>query len=217
MTKPPRGLLLLIAVFFLAVLVADFNHWSYALYILRPVTSFLILALVWLAATRGVYQMWIVLGLILALLGDICFLWSRNVTLGAVIFLGSFMMYVIAFIAGRKLRLGWFIMPYLYIIYGAVIYTFLLPGYGWYRWPALLYFMIVLTMGWLALDRFLSRQEGNIFAVYGTVLLIVSVFFYTINRFFLPFHYSHLFMLAAYFPGQLLIAFSVYAEKPSLE
>lgn len=119
---------------------------------------------------------------------------------------------MIAFLAGRKVRPGWFIFSYSYIIYGAVIYTFLIPGYGWQRWPILLYFLLVLTMRWLALDRFLAVREGNILAVYGTVLFTVAIFLFIINRFFIPFHFSHIIMVSTYFPAQLLIACSVYTE-----
>lgn len=90
MIHPPRPLLIIITCLICATIISDYNHWHYASFLLRPVLSFFIAAVAWLASGKNVYQTWITLGLVFAMLGDIIFLLSHNLFMTAAVFWGHF-------------------------------------------------------------------------------------------------------------------------------
>ena len=182
------------------------------IYVFKPLTMVLIIAiaLIGMKDHRKFYGYFILLGLLFSLAGDIFLMLPSNLFIqGLVSFLIAHIFYVLAFSKGRNLRLknlSW--LPFL--LFGVLIYGFMLPSLGEMTIPVLAYMMVILTMGWRAYERWGQNKTREAkWALIGAVLFIISDSALGINRFRLPFEWSTLVVLATYFPAQWFIALSV--------
>ncbi len=181
-------------------------------YILKPLTMVLIIsvALIGMKGFRLFYNRFVFFGLIFSLIGDILFMLPSNLFIqGLVSFLIAHLFYILAFSRGVDLRLrslSW--IPFL--VFGVLVYGFMLPTLMEMTIPVLAYMLVILTMGWRAYERWgQSKTRGAKLALIGAVLFIISDSALGINRFRFPFQLSTLVVLGTYYPAQWFIARSV--------
>jgi uncharacterized membrane protein YhhN len=188
-----------------------FGLWG-MVYVFKPLTMVFIiaLALTGIKGSRKFYGCFILLGLLFSLLGDVLLMLPANLFVqGLVSFLIAHIFYIMAFSQGAGLRLNglsWW--PFL--LFGVLIYGFMLPSLKEMTIPVLAYMVVILTMGWRAYERWSqSKTRKAELALIGAILFIISDSALGINRFRLPFEWSTWVVLATYFPAQWFIALSV--------
>ena len=159
-------------------------------YVFKPLTMIFIisLALIRMKGNRSFYGYFVLLGLLFSLLGDVFLMLPSNLFLeGLISFLIAHIFYILAFSKGVGLRMknfSW--LPFL--LFGVLIYGFMLPSLKEMTVPVLVYMIIILTMGWRAYERWdqtKTREAKS--ALIGAVLFIISDSALGINRFRLPF------------------------------
>jgi uncharacterized membrane protein YhhN len=192
------------------ILAEILGHWG-LVYTLKPLTMILIIVLALTGMRRRLLYGYMVLpGLLFSLTGDILLMLPANLFLqGLISFLIAHIFYILAFSSGQQFRLknfSW--LPFL--LFGVVIYGFMLPSLGEMTLPVLVYMIIILVMGWRAYEQWSQRKTRDAgWALIGAVLFIISDTALGINRFRLPFEGSTLAVLGTYFPAQWCIAISV--------
>ncbi|MEW6184799.1 MAG: lysoplasmalogenase [Thermodesulfobacteriota bacterium] len=195
-----------------ALILSEILEHLILVYIFKPLTMVLIitLALTGMSRSRRLYGYTVLLGLLFSLAGDILLMLPSKLFLqGLISFLIAHIFYILAFSRGLRFRLknsSW--LPFL--LFGFVVYGFMLPSLGEMTLPVLAYMMIILVMGWRAYEQWSQRKSrGAWWAFIGAVLFIISDTALGINRFRLPFEGSTLAVLGTYFPAQWFIAMSV--------
>lgn len=181
-------------------------------YVFKPLIMVFIMAiaLIRIKGTGSFYGCSVFLGLLFSLMGDILLMLPSNLFLqGLVSFLIAHIFYIMAFSKGVDLRLknlSW--LPFL--LFGVLIYGFMLSALKEMTIPVLAYMVVILTMGWRANERWgQNKTRETKWALTGAVLFIISDTALGINRFRLPFEWSTLVVLGSYFPAQWFIAMSV--------
>jgi uncharacterized membrane protein YhhN len=181
-------------------------------YLFRPLTIILII-LIALLETNPVsvpYKAFIIGGLLFSLAGDIfMMLPNKRFLLGLVSFFVCQVCYIFAFRppSGRPVAPG-ILLPF--IILALLIFRVLAPSLGKLKLPVFLYIAAITAMVWLAAGRFIDSGETKaLLAFVGAMLFFVSDTLVGADRFIKKFELAQLFILATYFPAQLLIAMSV--------
>ena len=74
----------------------------------------------------------------------------------------------------------------------------------------IIYAVVIASMGWQAVDRYLVQSDSaSLFAASGAILFIISDAILAYDRFKQPFKMARLSVLSSYFLAQWLIAFSL--------
>jgi uncharacterized membrane protein YhhN len=212
--SPPIAILsLAIAVAALLTIRAEYRGPRWLVYLCKPLATTLILVLALATGDddRG-YTALIVIGLAWSLAGDIfLMLPGDRFILGLVSFLIAHLAYIAAFVraADRPLT-GTSILPLIPLLaYGFVVFAILRPHLGPLLVPVLAYMLVILAMGWRAIEY--ARQEptaGPLAAALGALLFVVSDSALALNRFARPFRAAQALVLGTYFAAQWLIALS---------
>lgn len=196
----------------IAHLWADYNGPRWLIYIAKPATTTLILAIALVAPqpVSAFYQMAIVAGLLFSLAGDIFLMLPQDRFMaGLVAFLLAHLCYIAAFGA----QVGWPLLSIWglpVVVFAISIYRLLTPHLGKLRLPVLVYMVIISLMAWLAITLFVQRREAwALWAAMGAILFVVSDSTLAINRFRKPFWSAQLIVLGTYYVAQWLIAQSV--------
>lgn len=182
-----------------------------ALYVFKPLTvAFIILiALQAKYPVSPFYRRAIIIGLLFSLVGDIFLMLPRDSFVqGLISFLVAHLFYIAAFAheSGWAFSL-WSAIPLL--IYGLLMYGMVSPYLGSLRVPVMLYMLVILTMGCVALSRWMmAAQEGSSLAASGALFFIASDSLLAVDRFRGRFRNSQLLILSTYFIAQWLIALS---------
>jgi len=179
-------------------------------YIFKPLTmAFILLIAVLGQGASPSYKYLILSGLFFSLAGDVfLMLPSDRFVLGLVAFLIAHLFYISAFASEIGSLVWWPLIPL--VIFGVGIYSILAPSLGKLRLPVLVYSAAILTMAWLAWERWIQiDQTGALLASIGAVLFVLSDGILAINRFRWKFNTARALNLATYFAAQLLIAASV--------
>ena len=186
------------------------------IYVFKPLTMIFIIttALAGMKENRRSYDYFILLGLLFSLAGDIFLMLPSNLFIqGLVSFLIAHLFYILAFFQGLDFRpkpLSW--IPFL--IYGVLIYGFMLSSLKEMTIPVSVYMLVILIMGWRAYERWSQKKSKEArSALIGAILFIISDTALGINRFRLPFEQSTLVVLGTYFPAQWFMARSVVLGK----
>ncbi|MBI3130726.1 MAG: lysoplasmalogenase [Acidobacteria bacterium] len=168
-------------------------------YLLKPLTTALILASAALAPPRPA-RGWVVGGLVLSLIGDICLMFPGNrAFLGG---LGSFLAAHLAFIAAFSVGLppG---LPPLWTVglgcYALAMLTLLWPRTGRLRIPVAIYGLVLFAMA-LAAARahHLLGTPASLWGVAGALTFIASDSALAANRFLRPHRRAQLVILGTY-------------------
>jgi len=192
-------------------------------YVFKPLTTLLILALVWSSrpAIGERYRAAILLGVTLSLAGDVFLMLPPSVLASGFLFgLGSFLCAHLCFLRAFTGDSPWFGKPRVFLLIGLAGATNLLilwPSLSTaLRGPVLAYVLCLLAMAAQAVTRhLLLRTAASKMAAIGGLLFMLSDTLLAYNRFYTPLPYAALFILGTYFPALWCIARSVQARSPA--
>jgi uncharacterized membrane protein YhhN len=184
-------------------------------YVFKPLTTFLILAIALRPASgaAGHYAGAVALGLVFSLAGDVfLMLPTDRFREGLASFLAAHLCYIAAFTSGT----GFLADPVATIAFGALgllLLRRLWPGVpGRLRVPVVLYVVVILTMAVQATGRALRMHDvSSLLAAAGAALFVASDALLAWDRFRASFRSSRAAVLSTYFLAQWLIALSVQA------
>lgn len=205
-------LILLIAASAALTLLAEHRNARRAVYVFKPLTTILILALAATAAepvSRG-YQALVCAGLLFSLAGDVFLMLPRDrFVAGLASFLAAHLFYVAAF-APRPATLAAPLVLAALATYGVVLLRALWPRLGTLRAPVAVYAAALLVMAWQAAERWTVLDTAPaLLAALGAGLFVVSDSVLAWARFRRRSAYGQAVVLGTYFAAQCLIASSV--------
>lgn len=214
MAALPLTLSLLAAASAAGTLWAEHRGARRAFYLLKPLTTVLILAL---AATAPApvwsgYRALVCAGLLFSLAGDVFLMLPRDrFVAGLASFLVAHLFYIAAF-APRPLRLAAPLVLVVLLAYGVVLLRGLWPRLGGLRAPVAVYAAVLLVMAWQAAARWAVEDGGRaLLAGLGAGLFVVSDSVLAWERFRERRPYGQAVVLGTYYAAQWLIALSVQA------
>lgn len=213
MTKSSYSLLSLLAA--IAVLLALcgplFSQLPLAL-IFKPLATILILSIAFAnwRLRRDRYSLFILLGLLFSLVGDVALLWpARHFLFGLAAFLCTHIAYLFAFT--RDVRFP--ARPGVWLIYFAcagALYALLFPLLSTeLKLSLAVYTILLASMASQALGRFLIlRNHAARLAAFGAFFFMISDSLLALDRFYAPIPHAQLLILIPYYVAQWLIASS---------
>jgi len=213
-----RALKLATGVSIVAAIAVHFLASSLLLWTLAPLATLLILAIAFAnwRARKDRYSLWITIGLLFSLVGDVLLLTpDRFFTLGLSAFLLTHIAYLFAFSRDTHFpaRLG---VWTLYLLFAACCYFLLfsrLPA--GLRIPVAVYAAFLVSMAAQAMGRsFLLRTSAARLAAIGALLFVLSDGLLALDRFYVPIRLAPLLILVPYYAAQWLIASST--DQPPL-
>lgn len=182
------------------------------IYLFKPLTMvcIILLALLIDPPISDTYKIIILIGLVFSMGGDVFLMLPQDRFVpGLVSFLIAHLFYIVAFANDGELPIVlWVTVPLL--IFGGGMIAILLPTLGDMKIPVMAYMLVILTMGWMAIGRWVdTEQPGSFLAATGATLFMISDAVLAYNRFKKPFHLARLLTLGTYFSAQWLIALSI--------
>ena len=215
-----RALKLAAAAGIVAAIAAHFLARPLLLWTLAPVATLLILTIAFAnwRAYKERYSMWVCIGLLFSLAGDVLLLRPDHFfTLGLLAFLLTHIAYLVAFTRDTRFpaRLGVWILYLLFATLCNVLLFSWLPAA--LRLPVAVYSLFLLSMAAQAMGRsLLLRTTAARFAAIGALLFVLSDGLLAVDRFYQPLRYAPLLILVPYYAAQWLIASSTDApQSPS--
>ena len=194
----------------LVAIVAEYRGPRGAVYLCKPLATLLILlvALAGSTSAGGRYRLAIVVGLLCSLAGDIFLMLPRDrFVAGLVSFLLAHCCYLVAFTSDG---FRWTLWPLaLALVVGVAVLGALWFRLGDYRWPVLVYMLVIVAMVWQAAARWDGlRTTAAGLAALGAALFVLSDSVLAWNRFGRSFRAAQAVVLSTYFAAQWLIALS---------
>ena len=178
-------------------------------YVGKPVASAAFVALAWsLYAPPHPYGSWIVVGLVLAAVGDICLMLPNGFRPGLVAFMAAHVAYVFAFHTLAPVRSWPFAVALPFLAVGAIVARWLWPHLGAMRAPVAAYVAVITVMVWGAASVFAAGRIGWQAAA-GALLFYLSDVSVARDRFVRRAFVNRLWGLPAYYAGQILLALSL--------
>ncbi len=160
------------------------------------------------------YGLWIVIGLVLCLVGDICLALGRGVafTAGLAAFLLGHVAYVVAFtrIAPVSSFFSW--PALIVVVVSGVVFLWLKPHLEEMLVPVLAYVVVISLMvigAWAVFGQSTLSPRGPQLLFVGAVMFYLSDLFVARDRFVSEGWINRLFGLPLYYLGQFLLAFSI--------
>ena len=210
----------LLAVTVTALIIAEFRGANRAIYVFKPASTSLIIAMAavgaWTNGAPDLYGLLVIGGLVLSLGGDAALMppdTPGRFRLGLALFLAAHLAYIVAFWPLS----GWAPADILLTVGVAVIagafFLVLNPKLGAMRGPVIGYILIISLMLNRAVSTLFSGTADPVRAgriAVGAALFFVSDVILAANRFWRPWRFHRL-SLAFYFAGQASIALSVAA------
>lgn len=214
-----RVLKLATGVSIVAAIAVHFLAIPLLLWIFAPLATILILAIAFAnwRARKDRYSLWITVGLLFSLAGDILLLTPDHFfLLGLSAFLLTHIAYLFAFTRDTRFpaRPGVWI---LYLLFAAccnfLLFSRLPAGL---RFPVVVYSLFLVSMAAQAMGRsFLMRTSATRLAAIGALLFVLSDGLLALNRFYAPLPLAPLLILVPYYAAQWLIASSTDVPPPS--
>lgn len=196
----------------LLAIAADWKERRHrAFYILKPITTLLILGLA-LANPQATaeYQRFIAAGLVLSTLGDVCLMFRGDGWFAAG--LGSFLLAHLAFIGAfahglAPLSIPWW--AWLVAPCGAALLALLLPRAGALKLPVVVYCVVIGAMVVTASTRYaMLGTTAALLGMIGAVVFLVSDSALAVRQFLRPYRGAQALILSTYWLGVGLIALS---------
>jgi len=206
-----------IAVTTLIGIVADYRRARTAVYVFKPLSTVLIIALAALAQpAECTYQVLIIIGLVFSLGGDVSLMLPEEPRSYFIPGLVSFLIAHLFYVGAFSMCASWagvdalILVPF--VLFGIGTAAYLWPHLGPMKVPVACYIVVILAMGWRAGVRSHADipMTGAVCALVGAILFIASDLFLAINRFARPFPAARAIVLGTYFSAQTLIALSVH-------
>lgn len=181
------------------------------LLIFKPLTLILILLIATVfPAIEPSYKIFIVSGLLFSLLGDFFLIFpEQHFKKGLIAFLIGHICYIIAFSVSTGFHFtSWLFLPIAAV--GILYLRIILPYSGKMKIPIIIYVIIIMIMGWVAIERFYNDPTlRTILPAIGAVLFMISDAVLALNKFRKPFFSAELIILSTYFTAQWFLAVSV--------
>lgn len=182
-------------------------------YLFKPLTTILLLVLVWRSPDPHGFRPWVMAGLVFSTLGDIALMLPVD---AFVIGLGAFLLAHLAYIAAFARRAAAIPVAWGALLYAALaagVLALLLPAVpAELRWPVIAYALVLAAMAATALGA--SSIAGRRLAL-GGALFVLSDGLLAWNRFVEPLPLASLWVLASYWAAQWCIARSVAGGRGS--
>lgn len=213
-----RTLLITAAVLALVNTGADALGLQAAVYILKPLATLALIALVLRTTAVSRYRTWIAAGLAASLAGDILLMLPQGLFVpGLAAFLLAHLCYIRAFASDGAGR-GAPVLPALPVFgISAALLWYLWPSLGAMRLPVACYVAVISTMSWQAIGRWRVLGTSHaMMAAAGSVFFLMSDSALAIRKFVTPFPGATLVVLATYYAAQWGLALSVSADDASL-
>jgi len=195
-----------------AAIAVHFLASSPLLWIFTPLATLLILAIAFAnwRVRKNPYSLWIAIGLLFSLAGDVLLLRSDHFfTLGLSAFLFTHIAYLVAFTRGTRFPARPIVWV-LYLLFAACCNFLLfsrLPAA--LRLPVAIYSVFLLSMAAQAMGRsFFLRSSAARLAAIGALLFVLSDGLLALDRFYAPLRFAPLLVLLPYYAGQWLITSS---------
>lgn len=190
---------------------AEYTGPRSVVHIFKPLTTCLIILMALLVVPVTPFYKWmIVIGLIFSLFGDIFLMFpEKRFVPGLVSFLIAHLFYIAGFIHQSQSIWYWpSAIPF--ILYGIVIVSVLYPGLGKLKGPVLAYVLVILAMGWQAVNHWLDQPDQlRLMAAVGAVIFMISDSLIALDKFKEPFKRSRMYIMTTYYFSQWLIALSI--------
>lgn len=212
-----RGLAIAAAVVSAAAVAASTNEHSVLHFVLVPLATLLIVSMAFAAwrARRTAYALWVTIGLVCSLVGDVLLLQpERYFAMGLAAFLVAHIAYLMAFTLGVRFPARWTVWIACLLVAAGMCWR-LLPGVpGGLRVPVVIYAVFLVSMAAQAMGRFVAlRTHAALLAAIGGALFVVSDGLLAFNRFDRALPWAAVLILAPYFAAQWLIARSTDAGQ----
>jgi uncharacterized membrane protein YhhN len=207
-----KALLALAAASGLANLVAEALRYQPAIYLTKPLTTALLVAVA-LAATPPLsktYQTLVTAGLAFSLAGDVFLMLPDDQFVpGLASFLVAHLCYTAAFFRARDGRPSpAFAVPF--AVFGTGMLIYLWPSLAMLKVPVACYVLVIQIMAWQAWSTWgATRRKGALLAAIGAGVFLVSDSLLAIDRFRGHFSGARVAVMLTYFAAQWLIAASV--------
>jgi uncharacterized membrane protein YhhN len=182
----------------------------------KPLSTMLVITVALLSlgspGAQPAYTIWVTVGLVLSLGGDVALMFGSNrpFLIGLVLFLLAHIAYSVAFTVPNGFHPADLVSGTVLLAIGVAVYLYLRPGLGRMKGPVILYMGALCFM----VNRAVSTLFGTAFTpvqawilTIGSVLFLLSDLFLAVDRFRRPLR-SKLPALVLYYGGQLLIALS---------
>jgi len=189
-----------------------------AVYILKPLATLALVALVLRTTAASRYRTWIAVGLAASLAGDILLMLPQGLFVpGLAAFLLAHLCYIRAFVTDSAERRAPVLPAVPVFGIAAALLWYLWPSLGAMRLPVACYVAVISTMSWQAIARWrvLGTSHAMLAAV-GSVFFLMSDSALAIRKFVAPFPGATLVILATYYVAQWGLALSVRADDASL-
>lgn len=194
-----------------AAIVADHRKNWKLIYIFRPLTMLLIIAVAAGGeAAAGPFKLRILLGLAACLAGDVfMMLKEKKFTEGLIAFLLGHLFYISAFLTVMRPRADLGTLLPLFIFASGML-TILFPHLGKLKVPVAFYILVITVMAGLAIQRYVDVEGAPAFGAFlAAVLFLISDSVLAVNRFVRPVPAAQKIILGSYFAAQLLFALAV--------
>ena len=195
---------------------ARFRSDELGIFVFKPLSTLLVIVVALLSLTtpgaRVSFTLWVTLGLVLSLGGDVALMFksSQAFLAGLVLFLLAHIVYAVGFTLPNGFHPEDLVVAAALLVAAAGVYLYLKPGLGTMKGPVVVYILVICLM----VNRAISTFFGDAFTItqawlisLGAVLFWLSDLMLAINRFRKPFKKEPL-GLFLYYGGQLLIALS---------
>jgi uncharacterized membrane protein YhhN len=181
-------------------------------WVFKPLTSLLfVLTGLWLADFSARYDLLIVVGLVLGLVGDVLLIRKTWFVMGLVAFLLGHLFYLVAFL-GELVRPRLNAFSLAPILIGQMVFYFLKPHLGRMRRPVTVYYWIITLMMCTAMAVYFEPEAAQTFrrlVVIGAACFYASDLAVALDRFVKPSFKQAFWGLPLYYVGQFLLAYSV--------
>jgi uncharacterized membrane protein YhhN len=195
---------------------AEFKRARRQIYFFKPVSTLLVVGVALLSlltpGARPSFTLWVFLGLVLSLGGDVALMLesNRSFLFGLVLFLLAHIVYSVGFTLPNGFHPGDLASAAVLLVLAVAVFLYLRPGLGQMRGPVVFYILVICFM----VNRAVSAFFGTAFTstqawllTLGATLFWFSDLVLAVNRFRHPFEANRL-GLFLYYGGQLLIALS---------
>ena len=203
-----QGLCIAAALSAVLAIMADWNETKPRIfYVLKPLTTILIAGIA-LQAADTPYRDWIVAGLLLSMIGDICLMFHGNAAFigGLSSFMLAHLVFMWAFVHDQPLA-AVPVWAAAYVVYGIAFSVVLLPRAGSLKLPVLLYGAVLMAMAITASIRSVQVDDASGgFALIGASLFVLSDSALGARKFIGPYRGAQGLILSTYWAAIGLIA-----------